>query len=182
MALPPLATTAQLAAWMQTTEDALPDGASLVLTVASDIVRKEARQHFTRGTSTVTLYPSFDGKYYVSMLPQRPVVSVATVVADGVPLADSDWKLRRDALRFPRYVDEVKVLFTHGYSETPGDVLGVLLTACARVLNNPNDLRQETAGSLSVTYAAETIGASLSEKDKDLLRRYRRGVAVVTTE
>lgn len=60
----------------------------------------------------------------------------------------------------------------------PGDVLAVVLTAAQRVLSNPGDLRQETVGSISVTYAAETIGASLSVADKDLLARYRRRVAV----
>jgi hypothetical protein len=61
----------------------------------------------------------------------------------------------------------------------PGDVVSVVLTAAQRVLGNPRDLRQETVGATSVTYAAETIGASLSQADKDLLGRYRRTAAVV---
>jgi len=178
MALPPLATTAQLAAWMQRDEESLPVGAELVLRVGSDIVRKYARQRLTRATTTATLYAD---EGWVS-LPQRPVVAVSAVVVDGAPVDETGWKLRRDKLGVNRFADEVRVTYTHGYVETPDDVLGVLLTACARVLNNPEDLRQETAGSLSVTYAAETIGASLSDKDKDLLGRYRRGAAMVRSE
>lgn len=182
MALPALATVSQLESWMQVDPGTLPASASSVLDTASAIVRAEARQSFTRGTSTVTLYPSstrgIPPQRYVD-LPQRPVVSVASVVQGGKTLvAETDYKLRRDRL-YLNGCEPVSVTFTHGYTETPGDVLAVVLTAAQRVLSNPSDLRQETVGSVSVTYAAETIGVSLSQADKDLLARYRRRVAVV---
>lgn len=166
--MPALATVAELAAWMQRDPSELPASAPTVLDMVSAIVRREARQRFTRGQTTVTLYPSC-GKV---ALPQRPVVSVDTVEGADV------WKLRRDTL-YVGSVDEVRVTYTHGYAEIPGDVKAVVLSAATRVLANPLDIRQETAGSLSVTYAAETIGASLSPADKDLLRDYRRRTAVV---
>lgn len=175
MALPALATISQLESWMQVDPGTLPASASTVLDTVSAIVRAEARLSFTRGTSTVTLYP-VDG---CVDLPQRPVVSVDSVTRDGVTLvADTDYVLRRDRL-YLNGSAAVSVTFTHGYASVPGDVLAVVLTAAQRVLNNPNDLRQETAGSLSVTYAAETIGVSLSQADKDLLTRYRRRFAVM---
>ncbi|WP_369190161.1 hypothetical protein [Streptomyces sp. R08] len=139
-----------------------------MLDMVSAIVRREARQLFTRKQTTATLYPSC-GKV---SLPQRPVVSV-----DAVEGADG-WTLRRDTL-YVGNADEVRVTYTHGYAETPGDVKAVVLSAATRVLTNPLDIRQEAAGSMSVTYAAETIGASLSPADKDLLRDYRRRTAVV---
>ncbi|MET9425654.1 hypothetical protein ABZY06_33960 [Streptomyces sp. NPDC006540] len=173
MALAPLATTTELAAWMQVDASALPAGASAVLTMVSAIVRREARQRFTLGTTTVKLYPR-DG--YVTP-PQRPVRSVVSVLdADGAPV---EYELRRDRLYLARLCTAVSVTYTHGYEETPGDVLAVVLSAAQRVLGNPRDLRQETVGSQSVTYAAETIGASLSQADKDMLRTYRRGAAMV---
>ncbi|MFJ4794021.1 hypothetical protein [Kitasatospora purpeofusca] len=172
MALPALATAGELAAWMQQTPDELPASASLVLDTVSAIVRAEARQHFTRRTTTVELQPR-DG--FVT-LPQRPVVKVVSV-----RFASGGWRLFRDRLYVPAGTGLVEVTYEHGYTEVPGDVRAVVLTAAARVLNNPSDLRQETAGGVSVTYAAETIGASLSPADRDLLARYRRRVAVVGT-
>ncbi|MFZ3595451.1 hypothetical protein [Streptomyces sp. BH104] len=174
MSLPALATPAQLAAWLQTTEAELPANASAVLDMVSAIVRAEARQNFGRAQTTVTLYPA-DG--YVT-LPQRPVVSVDSVTRNGAPFAD--FQLRGDRLHL-NGCEPVSATYTAGYLVTPGDVLAVVLTAAQRVLSNPNDLRQETVGSVSVTYAAETIGASLAPADKDLLARYRRRVAVVRT-
>lgn len=44
---------------------------------------------------------------------------------------------------------------------------------------HPSDLRQEPVGSVNVTYAAETIGASLAPIERDQLARYRPRVAVV---
>ncbi|GAA2781384.1 hypothetical protein [Streptomyces showdoensis] len=174
MALPALATVGQLAAWMQREPAELPEGAALVLDVASAVVRREARQSFTRGTSSATLHP--DGGWVV--LPQRPVIAVQSVRTGGQLVPSDRWQLVRDRLAV---VDDqaVTVTYTHGYASVPGDVLAVVLTLAGRVLTNPSDLRQESVGSVSVTYSAETIGASLAPADRDLLARYRRRVAVV---
>ncbi|MEU4005622.1 hypothetical protein AB0F32_24420 [Streptomyces albidoflavus] len=173
MELPALATLDELAGWMQVEPDDLPDSAGMVLDIVSAIVRAEARQTFTRRTSTAVLYPD---ACRVS-LPQRPVVSVESVTDEGgSPLA---YRLRRDVIHLDKPAEATRVTFTHGYSKVPGDVLAVALTAAQRVVSNPRDYRQETVGAISVTYAAETIGASLSQADRDLLARYRRTVAVV---
>ncbi|MFE2409848.1 hypothetical protein ACFXDE_16045 [Kitasatospora sp. NPDC059408] len=177
MALPALASAGELAAWMQLTPDALPASAPLVLDTVSAIVRAEARQGFTRRTTTVELLQR-DG--FVT-LPQRPVIQIVAVRSGSVTLDERTWHLFRDRLHLPPGTGLVRVTYTHGYNETPGDVKAVVLTAAARVLNNPSDLRQETVGGVSVTYAAETIGASLAPADRDLLARYRRRVAVVDT-
>lgn len=175
MAFPALATVDQLAAWMQVEAGTLPASAATTLEIVSSIVRAEARQSFTRSTSTVRLFPSSG---YVA-LPQRPVVSVSAVVRDGVALTEGrDFTVRHDRLHVSGS-EPVSVTFTHGYASVPGDVLAVVLTAASRVLTNPSDLRQETVGSMSVTYASETVGASLAPADKDLLARYRRRAAMV---
>lgn len=171
MTLSPLATPEQLAGWMQVTPDALPTSAVSVLEIVSAIVRAEARQSFTRDTTTVTLYPLRG----VVTLPQRPVVSIESVQRSGEPVPY--WSISPEGFRVAG-CEPVSVTFTHGYASVPGDVLAVVLTGAQRVLSNPNDLRQETVGSLSVTYASETIGASLAQADKDLLGRYRRRAAV----
>ncbi|MFE3409453.1 hypothetical protein ACFXMT_14285 [Streptomyces mirabilis] len=175
MALPPLATVDDLAGWMQVDPGTLPASAASTLNMVSAIIRKEARNNFQRRTTTLRRTP-VDG---VIRLPLRPVVSVDAVTRDGAPI-DFDWDDETERLCVWGCT-RVSVTFTHGYASVPGDVLAVALTAAQRVISNPNDLRQETVGSVSVTYAAETIGASLSQADRDLLKDYRRRVSVVRT-
>ncbi|MGW1277587.1 hypothetical protein ACWD4V_11615 [Streptomyces tsukubensis] len=176
MVLPPLATLDQLAGWMQRERAELPAGAALVLDVASSVVRGEARQGFTRGTSAVALEP----RGQLVVLPQRPVISVQRVIRGGRMLDPGEYRWRNAELWLHQLGHgPVYVTYTHGYATVPGDVLAVVLTLAARVLGNPRDLRQESVGSVSVTYSAETIGASLAPADRDLLARYRRRVAVV---
>ena len=55
----------------------------------------------------------------------------------------------------------------------PDDIRAVVLAIAARVVGNPGDLRQETVGAISLTYATETVGAQLTDIDRDALRRYR---------
>ncbi|MGW1836321.1 hypothetical protein [Streptomyces sp. NPDC002067] len=174
MALPALATLDELAAWMQRAPDELPDGAALVLDTASAIVRSEARQRFTRGTSSATLHPY--GGWVV--LPQRPVISVEEVREAGQLVPADRWQLVGDRVRVVGD-QAVTVTYTHGYETVPGDVLAVVLTLASRVLTNPGDLRQESVGAVTVTYAAETIGASLAPIERDALARYRHRAAVV---
>jgi hypothetical protein len=172
MALPALATVNDLAAHMQVDPGTLPANAATTLDQVSAIIRKEARNTFQRRTTTLVRTPHGD----VIRLPLRPVVSVDAVTLDGVPV-DYRWDDETERL-FVSACAPVSVTFTHGYASVPGDVVAVALTAAQRVLSNPNDLRQETVGAVSVTYAAETIGASLSQADKDLLGRYRRTFTV----
>ncbi|WP_327385668.1 hypothetical protein [Streptomyces sp. NBC_01207] len=174
--LPALATVAQLAGWMQREPEELPAGAALVLDVASAVVRREARTDFTRRQTTAALAPR-DGWL---TLPSRPVVRVDSVHVAGALVDPSGYELDGDRLRILRHPNSRAVVkYTAGYASVPGDVLGVVLTLAARVLTNPNDLRQESAGSVSVTYAAETIGAGLAAIERDQLARYRRRAAVV---
>ncbi|MFJ9318801.1 hypothetical protein [Streptomyces globisporus] len=172
MALPPLATVEDLAGWMQVDPGTLPASTASTLAIVSAIIRKEARNTFQRRTTTLRRKP-VEG---VIRLPLRPVVSVDAVTLSGAPIVH-EWDDEAERL-FVNACAPVSVTFTHGYAQVPGDVLAVALTAAQRVIGNPNDLRQETVGSVSVTYAAETIGASLSPADKDLLARYRRRFAV----
>lgn len=175
--LPALATVDELAAWMQRERDELPEGAALVLDIASAIVRAEGRQRFTRGTTTVALSPH--GRQSI-VLPQRPVVSVELVRAGGREVGPDEWRLWRDELwLIARGAGPVVITYTHGYATVPADVRAIVLTLAGRMLTNPADLRQESVGSVSVTYAAETIGASLAPIERDALARYRPRAAVV---
>lgn len=174
--LPALATVDELADWLQLDADELPAAAPMVLDMASAIVRREARNDFSRRTTAVVLTPRLGWL----TLPGRPVVSVDAVSVYAVPVDSAGWVLDGDRLRVIRTpYTPATVTYTHGYGAVPGDVRAVVLSAAGRVLTNPSDLRQESVGSVNVTYAAETIGAALAQADRDLLARYRRTAAVV---
>ncbi|MFJ9549080.1 hypothetical protein [Streptomyces erythrochromogenes] len=85
----------------------------------------------------------------------------------------------RDELWLANPYGSAVVTYSHGYATVPADVRAIVLTLAGRVLTNPSDLRQESAGSVSVTYAAETIGAGLAPIERDQLARYRPRAAVV---
>lgn len=168
-----LVTTAELAAWMQVPEGSLPDGADIVLSLASDTVRAAAGCQFTRATSTVDVFPQCG----VAVLPQRPVVGVSAVVADGAALGADDYELRRDSLFVDFRVRRLTVTFEHGYSTPPGNVKAVVLDLCSRLLSNTSGLKQLTVGSINYTF--DSVGSSLSQIERDSLSKYRMGATSV---
>lgn len=203
MALPPLATVAELEAAMQKAPGGLPAAsADLALRRASARVRHYTRQDFTVvENETVTL----GGGDRVLVLPKRPLI-----VDDAHPLTvvelpgwggievelveDRDYTRLGDELtrgyswyNTNRYggwpwnqtrgvwAPRVRVTYSHGDAEVPDDVLDVVLDLATMNMSNPENLRSAAIDDYSRTYASETIGnARLSPGHKDDLRSYRR--------
>ena len=175
MALPPLATVEQLEDWLQVPRGSAPGATvTLALQIASDMIRREARQTFTQRSDTVSLRVE-DGRI---ALP-GPVVSVTSVIIGGTTLQEAtDWETDGDAVcltspgRWLRWRRAV-VTWTHGYPVVPDEVLGLVLDVAARACVNPKNLRQESTGQRSVTFASETLATSLAQVEIDKLQRYR---------
>ncbi|RLL68138.1 hypothetical protein [Streptomyces sp. Z26] len=169
--LPPLATVEQLEDWLQVPRGSAPvNTVSLALEIASDMVRREARQTFTRRTSTVALRV-VDGCRVD--LP-GPVVSVETVVVEGVQIQPSAYELDGDTLHIPPTARRrATVTWEHGWPVVPMEIVGLVLDVGVRGCVNPKNLRQESAGQRSVTFAAETLATSLAQVEVDKLARYR---------
>lgn len=172
--LPPLATVHELEDWLQVDHGTAPQAASeLALTIASRLVRNEARCPFTVRDSIASL-PIVDGAI---ALP-GPVLSVASVTVKGQALTTGQWTLEDDALclvpevlrGWPRRAD---VTWRHGFATIPEDVRGIVFDAVARSIVNPRYLRQESTGQRSLTFATETISLTLSQLEIDKLQRYR---------
>lgn len=203
MALPPLATVAELEAAMQVAPGALPAAsADLALRRASARVRVYTRQDFTVvENDSVTLR----GGDRVLVLPQRPLIvdgdHPLTVVelpdwggAEIELVEDRDYtRLGNELTRgYPWYntsryagwpwnhtqgvwAPRVRVLYSHGDGEVPDDVVDVVLDLATMNMSNPTNLRSEAIDDYSRTYASETIGnARLTRGHKDDLRPYRR--------
>lgn len=172
MALPPLATVEELAAHMDAPVDSLPANAAEMLANVSATVRRLAGgQHITRGTTTAELYP-VDGRV---ILPQSPVVSVSEVEADGKTLAPTEYTRRRGLIFVSPYTDTVRVTYTHGFAEIPGDLKRIILDSSSRALDGSGGATQMNVGSIQLMYSQETTGPSFADIEKDIVRTYRGG-------
>lgn len=149
-----------------------------ILLKASELFRRESGQHFTESSSRVRL--KVDGcRVY---LPQRPVVSITSVVDDDGDAVeytqDGQW-LTVD-LTSDRFVF---VDYEHGSDTVPDLVRLTIAEIGMKVLSIDSSAAQgvsqesETVGSQSIsrTYAGWAIGAttSLSPEDKAIAKSYR---------
>lgn len=174
--MPAFATAADLERYMQRQFSAEEFAAAeQTLEMATGVIQAFTGQRIFAGSETVTVRVKFDAVF----LPQLPVTSVTSVVADGEPV--EDWALEpagviRISGALPRLVD---VEYSFGYVEIPSDVQAVCLQMAARSTTNPQALRQESIGSYSVTYAetsgGTTGGVMLSVAEESVLQRYRVG-------
>lgn len=125
-------------------------------------------------------------------LPQRPVVSVASVALDGGTVDAGSWYLETDEIVQLNYlgISEqhfgglgrgwlgpahiLTVLYTHGYATVPGVVKAICLDVAVRVWVNPGNVIQEKYGNESITYAPFTgdtppVGMMLTDREKTRL-------------
>lgn len=137
------------------------------------------------------------GRYI--LLPQLPVISVGDVVEDDILLrATDDYKLGQHGLlyRVQRTwsvgVQNVTVIYSHGFQTMPEDIVDVCTRAAARIyqaglradaLDAMPGVTAESLGDHSVSYSAEQVGndnmlgvsaaRALLLSEKDILNRYR---------
>lgn len=199
MALPPLATAADLTAAGATGSTEAMD---MALRRASARVRRYTRQDITLVSSeTVEL----SGGERVLRLPQYPLVVDDANPLTVVELADfsgSEWiavegrdysRLGNELTRgYPWqaptrlmgwpwshphgiWAPKVRVTYSHGYDEVPDDIVDIVVDLAVMNLSNPGNLREVAIDDYRQVFASESIGgARLSKSHKDDLRSYRR--------
>ncbi|MFB6873759.1 hypothetical protein [Streptomyces sp. NPDC056323] len=199
MALPPLATAADLEAAGATGSDVQME---MALRRASARVRRYTRQDITFVVGDTIDLP---GGERVLRLPQYPLVvdsgNPLTVVEvadfsgiEWTALEDRDysrlgneltrgypWQAPTRLMGWPYnraqgvWAPKVRVTYSHGYTEVPDDILDVVLDLATMNLSNPENLRQVSIDDYQRTFASETIGsASLTNAHKEALRPFRR--------
>jgi hypothetical protein len=199
MALPPLATAADLQAAGATGTDAALE---LALRRASARVRRYTRQDITFVESETITLP---GGERVLRLPQYPLVVDDTHPLTLVEVADFSgveweavedrdysrigneltrgypWQAPNRLMGWPWnralgiWGPKVCVTYSHGYGEVPDDIVDVVLDLATMNLANPENLRQVSIDDFQRTFASETIGsAKLTQQHKEDLRPYRR--------
>jgi hypothetical protein len=187
--LPPLATVAQLGALLGQDLSGRLDQATVLLDMASDVVRGYTKQEFTLGTTTMTVPlrradPLEGGHLAEVVLPQRPVLDVTSVLVDGT--VPTDWWWRGDRVYLPHILwrhgqhhpPRASVTYEHGFDPVPGEVATVALQSALRVLVNPSQIRSEVVGGVSTVYAVpvggEALGVLLTAAERRVLDKYRR--------
>lgn len=200
MALPPLATAADLEAALGRTVDATQ--AEMALRRASARVRHHTRQDITFvAADTVVL----DGGGRVLRVPQRPLVvdtdnPLTVTELFGLTATEYPCLEGRDFMRLgseltrgdPWYAPtrlmgwpwnrpagvwapRIRLAYSHGYLDIPEDIVDVVLDLAAMDLSNPENLRSVAIDDYQRTFASETIGsAQLGRGHKEALRSYRQ--------
>lgn len=199
MALPPLATAADLvAAGASGTDEAI----DLALRRASARVRRYTRQDITFVADDMV---ELSGGERALRLPQYPLVVddshplaiveiadfsgiewVATEGQDYSRLGNEltrgyPWQAPARLMGWPWnrpqgvWAPKVRVTYSHGYDEVPDDIVDVVLDLATMNLSNPGNLREVAIDDYRQVFASESIGgARLSRSHKEDLRSYRR--------
>ncbi|MFI6594992.1 hypothetical protein ACIBHX_02020 [Nonomuraea sp. NPDC050536] len=201
MSLPPLATTADLEAYLGRT---LPGAqAEVAIRRASARVRAYTRQTLSFVADDTIDMPGGDR---VLNVPQRPlvvdqthpltVVELGDFGAPDLPMVEGSDYLRignQLTRGHPFYVrtrvtgwpwsrvlgvwaPRVRLTYSHGYQVIPDDIVDVVLELASVNVTNVDGLRSESIDDYSRTFATETVGgASMTRDHKDALRTYRTG-------
>ena len=122
-------------------------------------------------------------------LPGRPVIAVDSVAIDGETLDATEYTftkwgpLRRLFGHWGSRSTEIAVTWDYGQDGADDAVVQVAADLVRWSFANPTNVRQETIGQYSVTYATETISAlTLLPGHRRILGKYRAKSASVLVE
>lgn len=170
--------------------------ATVLITDASNWVKRYTRQDFTEATTTQTLR----ALGATIILPQTPVIAVTAVsLRDylgnlfAVPAFGFDGIDRidltpyRTVLNLPEtlsfsltWAGTVDVTYTHGYGTVPPEIVGVVAQAVADVFNAPAatpGLQSQSMGPFNATYEKGSVAGRpvFGDDARLILNQYRRG-------
>jgi hypothetical protein len=172
----PLATPAQLGAFLKETIAPADESAFLILDIASGMVRDHLELQgwsldavvadvvlvdpvegngisvFLDGLpiTAVTLVETFDGTTWTTADPLTYTVSKRLGIISALPWTGVTW---------PYLPESWRVTYTHGFAMLPTAILGVVLGVAARAWN-PAGVASETFGPHTVKYQMEAGGFS----------------------
>jgi hypothetical protein len=183
-----LATNTDLVVWLDIPTLTMPtDRAEEALHVATGWVQSYTQQKLVPVTGDVVTLdvPPNTRELW---LPERPVTAVTSVTILGVPLVSGtdSTLIGASRLRAKRWTywptdDPVVVTYNHGYATADQTLRGVVLSAAARIINNPASMRGENVGSVSWQAAGvgrDTGTAGLLLSEQAALAPYRAAEAI----
>ena len=183
MSMPPLASVAQLAAYMQDTISSADPSALLYLDLASGMVRDYLQQDLTPTPDDVVLLDPIDGMCV--LLPDLPVSDVSLV--ETLDQTAQTWSTvdpamytvaRRTGIiaarpftgvQWPADPESWRVTYSHGFAEVPDGIVGVVLGVAARAYATDPGIESERIGGYQVKY---NIGGGFNDLEQKALNRY----------
>ncbi len=185
----PLATVDQLASYLQQPLASGDPSATLMLSIASAMVRDYLQQEILAVAGDVALLDPINGAYVV--LPEAPVTAVSLVETYDATLATPGWvtmdptsytvskrlgmiaALPQTGVIWPTDPETWRVTYDHGFSACPDGLAGVVLGVAARTYSTPAGAESERIGGYQVKYAMQADG--FNPLEKVVLERYRLG-------
>lgn len=176
--------------------------ADTLLGLASGLIQREARQTISEVDGDVLNARGVPESRF--RLPERPVLSVSSVVLDGVALTSgTDWYLSGDCLvrgigagawvanwgpgwgqGWGRPDQTLTITYSHGYAAIPDAIRAICVEQVVRAWTNPANLMHEYFGSERIVYAMQQTptGLMLNADEQrvihDVLRRTTASVAL----
>jgi hypothetical protein len=157
----PLATVEQVQTILGD-DDVDAERVRLLIDVASANVRRYTGQHLSAVSGDEYTTNGSDGQ--VIFLPQLPVTAIVSVSVDGAELTDDEYEwdaygvVERVAGSWSAKRRGIVVRYSHGYSDVPDDIVGVVAATVGAMLDNPAGVRSEQIGSYRVTYGEDPDG------------------------
>lgn len=165
MADAPLASVAQLGAFLKTTFAGDDPAAAIYLQIASGMVRDFLQQKITASVGDVIVVDSIDGMY--ALLPELPVTAVSLVESfDGTVWSTVDPSMYTVSLStgivtatpltgtlWPSVPASWRITYSHGFTAVPDALMGVTLGVAARGYASEPGIDLERIGGYQVKYA-----------------------------
>jgi hypothetical protein len=200
--VPQFATSDDLAARLGLTLDSDEETrAGVLLTLASGLIQDAAKQEIELVEGDVLTMPGTNADHIT--LPERPVVSIASITLAGAALAEGRyWYLDGDTIRrisslytrgfsqldgpfllgsaggvgFGLPTQTLAITYTHGYAddEIPGTFKVICLEAAVRCVVNPGAVARETVGNTSTVYDNNRFAPTGLLLNEDEKRQIRR--------
>ncbi|MET4780813.1 hypothetical protein [Glaciihabitans sp. UYNi722] len=176
MILEPLATVEQLGAFLQLPLDASDSSASLMLDIASGMVRDFLQQDISLVTDDVVELDPLPSGF--AMLNEFPIVDVSlvesfdgtvwsTAVLPAYSVSKRTGVIRSiigQGVTWPYGAATWRVTYTHGFETVPDSIIGVVLGVAARAYSSPASIESERIGGYQVKYSMQADGFSPIEK------------------
>lgn len=190
--LSPLASTADLADFLNQSEPSNVGHWQAHLGAASDVFRAKTNQQIEFvEDDEVELTGTWNHQLW---LPQRPVIDITALAVrlagsttfTAMEVTDIPFT-RRGMVAYPSasWIDgspggywgsptaSIQVTYSHGYEEIPSDVISTVCSMAVRGMQNPSGLQSESIGTYSYAYPVGSTGSvGLTDQESAIIARY----------
>lgn len=151
------------------TEDEIGTAQFFIDLVTAYVESRCAGLSFTELTDYV--YRAQADYYGIIQLPFFPITDITSVksVRTGVEVGWWDWDDFDTVCELCPF-ETVDITLDYGFAAAPNDLEIVARSVVRRMMENPSNIRQQTVGAISETYAS--VGDSLSSFEDDILSKY----------